>query len=155
MTVSDDLDKTATADFSFSIGAALELNLNLDYTLTVDTEFAPQSLIAAGGMAPFTIEAVTIDPEDPEWADRYDDGTWSTHLWMNKVTSRRAWTPTRIPVWFLAPLRPSASTAPTCVSRTHLGRRTVRRMRSVGVENHASTARFAVIALGTLMVQRE
>jgi hypothetical protein len=80
VTVTDVLEQTATADFSFSIVAALELNLYLDDTLTVDTEFAPQSLIAAGGMAPFTIEAVTIDPEDPEWSDRFDDGTWSTHL---------------------------------------------------------------------------
>ncbi len=80
VTVSDDLGQTATADFRFSIVTALELNLYLDDTLTVDTEFAPQSLIAAGGLAPFTIEAVIIDPEDPEWADRYDDGTWSTHL---------------------------------------------------------------------------
>lgn len=81
ITVTDGLGQTDTAEYTIVIGELLEANLFTGWTGVVHmTEITPQSLIANGGIAPFTFEVVTVDPADSEWPERYAlDGPWSSH----------------------------------------------------------------------------
>lgn len=78
VTVTDSLGQSDTSEFEFEVVDALVLNLYVDDTLEHNSVFAPQGLIASGGLAPFSFSEITIDPSDPEWADRYPD-PWGPH----------------------------------------------------------------------------
>ena len=78
VTVTDDLNQSATAEFEVVIAETLAVNVYDSDVLEVDTALAPLQLIAAGGLAPFTFTVITVDPADPQWSDRFGV-VWSPH----------------------------------------------------------------------------
>lgn len=79
ITVTDALSQTDTAEVTLTIAAPMVLELFIEDTVVHLTDFTAQSLVISGGLAPFTFDDITIDPADPEWADRYTDGVWDDH----------------------------------------------------------------------------
>ena len=79
VTVTDDISQSAESDFTIVVADPLVIDLAIAITVEEGAAITPASIILSGGMAPFTIVEVTIDPSDPEWADRYTDGIWSDH----------------------------------------------------------------------------
>lgn len=80
VTVSDGSGQTSEADFEFAVAAPLAAIIYSGSTFTVGEEATTIVLVTSGGLAPFTFTEVTIDPDDPEWADRFaPDGGWYDH----------------------------------------------------------------------------
>lgn len=79
VTVTDDISQTAESEFTIVVADPLVIDLFIAITVDEGTAITPTPIILSGGLAPFAITVVTIDPADPQWADRYDDGIWSDH----------------------------------------------------------------------------
>src|SRR5690606_19657603 len=79
VTATDDISQTAESEFTIVVADPLVIDLFIAITVDEGTAITPTPIILSGGLAPFAITVVTIDPADPQWADRYDDGIWSDH----------------------------------------------------------------------------